>query len=619
MDLSEEVSRSLVKWLQALVSKGTKNLEEISDGVAICQLLVQIAPEHFSTLEPKIKAESSNWRLKVSNLKKIVERIFEYYQDSLSLTVLDIGKPDLMRIGETSNLIELGKLLRLVLGCAINCDRKQEYITQFMALEESVQQSIMQAIQQLEEVTGNTGRTEFSLVSMESDTRVFKLIQDLEAANYSKETLMQKCHNLEAQIRSLLEEKQVLLSDNQLLTSKVREKEYKENVRSPDNRRQIDLLKDELFKLETSRDDFRAKTIEQDKQILMLQEKVAELQVSADAAARLKDEIDALTESADKVQVLEQTAISYKKKLEGYGDVKKQLKLLEDKNMEYYQQNLKYEEELKNNAVWKNQSEMYKKQVADYQQKLDEEIQRSDRTSYQIKTLESKYSALVSEKERLIKERDILREENEELKLGKQIDYDNGADVARELAPTEMKERLHFLEKENRTLRVAGQELVSKQTLLDDALHRNEKLTEQNRNFNQKILELETQLQDQQRTQSDDSAENMLKQKIASLVEMLHAKEIELQTSQAKYTRNLEKAREVGQLLESKAETIDSIRQNNMKDLESNMIVAAFNKLISAKQREATDERLAAFSQGSFLTRQRQPTPRKAVQPFKTK
>ncbi|KAF5284859.1 hypothetical protein FQR65_LT13411 [Abscondita terminalis] len=110
-----------------------------------------------------------------------------------------VGKPDVVRIGESSNLIELGKLLRLVLGCAINCERKQEYITQFMALEEFVQQSIMQAIQQLEEVTGNTGRTEFSLVSMESDTRVFKLMQDLEAANDSKESLMQKCHNLEAQ------------------------------------------------------------------------------------------------------------------------------------------------------------------------------------------------------------------------------------------------------------------------------------------------------------------------------------------------------------------------------------------------------------------------------------
>ncbi|KAF5297247.1 hypothetical protein FQR65_LT10019 [Abscondita terminalis] len=625
MNPSEEVSRSLVKWLQALVLKGTKNLEDISDGVAICQVLVQIAPEHFSTLEPKIKAESSNWRLKVSNLKKIVERIFEYYQDILSLTVLDVGKPDVVRIGESSNLIELGKLLRLVLGCAINCERKQEYITQFMALEEFVQQSIMQAIQQLEEVTGNTGRTEFSLVSMESDTRVFKLMQDLEAANDSKESLMQKCHNLEAQVRSLFEEKQVLLADNQVLASQVRERESMESFRGPDNRKQIELLKDELYKLETSRDDFRAKTIEQDKQILMLQEKVSELQLAADSAAHLKDEIDALSESAEKVQGLEQTIVSYKKKLESYADIKKQLKLLEDKNVEYYQQNLKYEEEIKNSTVWKNQSEMYKKQAADYQQKLDEEIQRTDRASYQMKNLESKYSALLSEKDRLVKERDSLREEYEEFKLGKQIDKDNGADVARELAPTEMKERLCFLEKENVTLRSAGQDVVSKQALLDDALNRIEKLTEQNRNINQKVLELETQLQEQQRVQLDDYTENTIKeykQKVASLLETLHTKDNELQTIQAKYARNLEKAREVAQTLESKIEGNDSLRHSNMKDIENQMLPVAFYNLSLIRHQEKLDERLAMLNAGqgqSFLARQRQPTPRKPVQPFKSK
>ncbi len=41
----------------------------------------------------------------------------------------------------------LGRLLQLVLGCAVNCEQKQVYIESIMALEESVQQVIMQAIQ----------------------------------------------------------------------------------------------------------------------------------------------------------------------------------------------------------------------------------------------------------------------------------------------------------------------------------------------------------------------------------------------------------------------------------------------------------------------------------------
>ena len=43
----------------------------------------------------------------------------------------------------------IGRLLQLILGCAINCDDKQGYIESIMVMEESVQQVLMQAIQEL--------------------------------------------------------------------------------------------------------------------------------------------------------------------------------------------------------------------------------------------------------------------------------------------------------------------------------------------------------------------------------------------------------------------------------------------------------------------------------------
>lgn len=117
MDPSDEVCKSLIKWLQTLVPNKSETVVEISDGVAMLQALVQIAPEHFSRLEPKVKCDvGSIWRLKVSNLKKIVESLVEYYQDVLNLQLLDVARPDVLKIGETSNLTQLGKLLRLILG-----------------------------------------------------------------------------------------------------------------------------------------------------------------------------------------------------------------------------------------------------------------------------------------------------------------------------------------------------------------------------------------------------------------------------------------------------------------------------------------------------------------------
>ena len=43
----------------------------------------------------------------------------------------------------------LGRFIQLLLGCAVNCDAKQQYIEGIMNMEESLQRLIMQAIQEL--------------------------------------------------------------------------------------------------------------------------------------------------------------------------------------------------------------------------------------------------------------------------------------------------------------------------------------------------------------------------------------------------------------------------------------------------------------------------------------
>lgn len=51
--------------------------------------------------------------------------------------------------GERSNKCELGRLLQLILGCAVNCANKEEYIGRIMSMEESVQHVVMNAIQEV--------------------------------------------------------------------------------------------------------------------------------------------------------------------------------------------------------------------------------------------------------------------------------------------------------------------------------------------------------------------------------------------------------------------------------------------------------------------------------------
>lgn len=556
-------------------------------------------------------------------MKKILEAVIEFYQDTLNLQILEEGRPDVNKIAEECDTIQLGKLLRLILGCAINSDRKQEYIPKIMEMEELVQQNIMQAIQQLEEVTGGPGRSGLSLLILDTDTKIVRLVAELDAANEVKETLSQQCQQLEQQVQQLLEEKQTLIEENQDL--KAKEALLEKGTRNTAERSKVEMLKEELFKVEVIRDDYKAKILEQEKQIAGYLEKIAELQVAASASSRLKDEVDALTESAGKVADMELALASYKKRLENYQILKNSIKKLEEENSEYLQKNLELEEEITRNTGWRNQCENYRSQLVELQQKLDEETQRADIAQFKIEKLEAKIVSLQGEKDRLLIERDSLRDENEELKCV-QGKSDTEAAVAKELTPTEMKERLRFLEKEYKSLRAANQEFETRQAQYDSALNRIENLQQQNRNANQTILKLETQIEELKNTVEPSNNNNNssiikeYKQKILTLQESLSARDRDLNIVQSKYNRTLERAREVVQQLDMKNNTGNE-RIERLRELEERLMASAFYKLGLTCTREAMDERMAVLTgqTQSFLARQRQPTPRKQIPRFKSK
>lgn len=100
-----ELCNSLLRWLQTFQLDGSHGshatLEDIIDGVAMAQVLHQIAPEWFSPIWlSKIKTDvGDNWRLKVSNLKKIIESIADYYQEYVNPS-LDFIKPDAVMLSE---------------------------------------------------------------------------------------------------------------------------------------------------------------------------------------------------------------------------------------------------------------------------------------------------------------------------------------------------------------------------------------------------------------------------------------------------------------------------------------------------------------------------------------
>ena len=52
----------------------------------------------------------------MSNLKKVVESIIDYFIEVLNITLNDYIRPDVMKIAEKNDQYELGRLLQLILG-----------------------------------------------------------------------------------------------------------------------------------------------------------------------------------------------------------------------------------------------------------------------------------------------------------------------------------------------------------------------------------------------------------------------------------------------------------------------------------------------------------------------
>nr|AAH55648.1 Zgc:66419 [Danio rerio] len=101
-----QLSDSLFIWLQSFQVPSCASKHELTSGVAIAHVLNKIDSTWFNeTWLSRIKEDGgTNWRLKVSNLKKILQSMMEYYHDVLSQQVSDEHVPDVRLLEERNHV-----------------------------------------------------------------------------------------------------------------------------------------------------------------------------------------------------------------------------------------------------------------------------------------------------------------------------------------------------------------------------------------------------------------------------------------------------------------------------------------------------------------------------------
>uniref|UniRef100_A0A8C2JV25 Hook microtubule-tethering protein 1 n=1 Tax=Cyprinus carpio TaxID=7962 RepID=A0A8C2JV25_CYPCA len=476
-----------------------------------------------------------NVRLKMNNLKKILQMMVDYYNEVLAQKMTEFPLPDLVRVVEQFDQVELGRLLQLILGCAVKCDRKQVFIQIFLCGHMNL--TFLYWIQLMSKETVSQLGTEH-LGDVEEQLK--KALEDLTEVMAEKEELAQRCQELDVQVTMLQEERNSLLAENDLLTDRSSQLDTFDNPSTPSGRKhsqlqlQLEQLQEENFRLEAAKDDYRIHCEELEKQLVELQHRNDELTSLAEESRALKDELDILRSCSDRAVKLEASVETYRKKLEDLGDLRRQMRVLEEKNMTYMHNTVSLEEELRKANAARAQLETYKRQGQELHSKLSDESRRGDNLAFEMKKFQEKYDALLKEKERISIERDTLREINEELRCTQaQQDqllqagkYQTGSpshdNLAAEMLPIEYREKFIRLQHENKMLQLQQEEsenerITELQEQLEEARRARSQLDTENRLNRERISELQQQVEDLQKalqTQGTKPEDSHLKRKL---------------------------------------------------------------------------------------------------------
>lgn len=565
MDKSE-LCGSLLTWLQTFhVPHPCASPQDLSSGFPIAFVLNQIDPSWFNEtwLRGISDDPSPTWRLKISNLKTILQSLVEYSQEVLGHPVSEEHLPDVTLIGEFSDPAELGKLLQLVLTCAISCEKKQEHIQRIMTLEESVQHVVMEAIQELMTKDTSDSLPPETYGNFDTQSRRYYFLS--EEAEEGEE-LQQRCLDLERQLVLLSEEKQSLTQENAALRERVGRPEG-EGAPGLTAKKllllqsQLEQLQEENFRLENSREDERFRCAELEREVSELQQRNHALTSLAQEAQALKDEMDELRQSSERAGQLEATLSSCRRRLGELRELRRQVRQLEERNAGHAERTRQLEEELRRAGSLRTQLEAQRRQVQELQGQRQDEAMKAEKWLFECRNLEEKYESVMKEKERLLAERDSLREANEELRCAQlqprgltqaepSLDPTTPAAVenlAAEILPAELRETLLRLQLENK--RLCQQEAADRerqealQRHLEEANRARHGLETQHRLNQQQLSELRAQVEDLQKALQEQGGKTedstLLKRKLEEHLQKLHEADLELQRKR-EYIEELE-------------------------------------------------------------------------------
>ncbi|CAI5724569.1 unnamed protein product [Peronospora destructor] len=386
---------SLLLWVQSFHENlatdiQISSLKDLCDGVFLSKIMHHMWNPF--NLEQITEQSGNNWALKSNNLKTLLRAVEQFYTDELGQICDAEDLVDPLLIAKENDVHEVSKLTELLLGCAVQCPNKSEYIHSIMQMDASEQASLMHAIENLMRRfqalspggTLSTSRrnsmthgasfddiapssSPISVSALTAGSSAEGLATQLTQALERSSLMELRYLDMEREKRDMTERFERILAKNQELAEKYTALESerdqlrseRQNTLTRDNKKIQQIVDNEVHALQMHLE-------EKDLELNRVKRESGErLMMLENEVRRQADELDISRSKLGTLNKLEASVTKLKKKLEEMNTLRGQVRELETLNTQYLDKVVDLESTIKTMPGLKSLVEKYKNQVVE--------------------------------------------------------------------------------------------------------------------------------------------------------------------------------------------------------------------------------------------------------------
>ncbi|XP_006868074.1 PREDICTED: girdin isoform X2 [Chrysochloris asiatica] len=520
--LEQFMTSPLVTWVKTfgpLAAGNGTNLDEyvaLVDGVFLNQVMLQINPKLESQrVNKKVNNDAS---LRIHNLSILVRQIKFYYQETLQQLIM-MSLPNVLIIGKNpfseQGTEEVKKLLLLLLGCAVQCQKKEEFIERIQGLDFDTKAAVAAHIQ---EVTHN-------------QENVFDL-QWMEVTDMSQEDIEPLLKNMALHLKRLIDERDehsetiIELSEERdglhflpHASSSAQSPCGSPGMKRTESRQHLSVeLADAKAKIRRLRQELEEKTeqlldckqeLEQmELELKRLQQENMNLLSDARSARMYRDELDALREKAIRVDKLESEVSRYKERLHDIEFYKARVEELKEDNQVLLETKTMLEDQLEGTRARSDKLHELEKENLQLKAKLHDMEMERDMDRKKIEELMEENMTLELAQKQSMDESLHLGWELEQISRTSELSEAPQKSLGHEVNEL-TSSRLLKLEMENQSLAKTVEELRSNVDSVEGNTSKILKIEKENQRLNKKVEILENEII--QEKQSLQNCQNLSK------------------------------------------------------------------------------------------------------------